>query len=210
MSQQAWSLPNTVESVVKTQRNGPLIAAAATLWIDPDDSVLDVTYGRGKFWSDYRPADLRTHDIAIDGVDFRALPEADASIDVVVFDPPYIAQGGRDSSTQPDFLDRYGLYEVPRTHDELRELIAAGIGEAVRVLVPKGRLLVKCMDYINGGRYRQGRHEVVEAAQEAGLVQVDEFVHYSGSGPQPKRLRQVHSRRVHSFLCVFRKPGVSI
>lgn len=195
-----------VQSVVQARRNGALLAEAAKLWIAHDDSVLDVTYGRGMFWTDYRPAQLVTHDLALDGVDFRLLPEADASVDVVVFDPPYIPQGGRKTSTVPDFLDRYGLVDVPGTVGELNRLIADGIGEAARVLRPGGRLLVKCMDYVSSGKYHAGRHSVVTAALDAGLTQVDEFVHYSGLGPQPAHRRQLHSRRAHSFLCVFQAP----
>ncbi len=203
--QQRWHLPATVESVVRSQSNGHLIAVAAVLWIKDDDEVLDVTYGRGLFWTTYRPQHFTSHDIATDGVDFRHLPEADGSVDVVVFDPPYIPQGGRDTSTLPDFLDRYGLEEVPHTHRELTEYIAAGIIEAARVLRRGGRLFVKCMDHISGGEYIQGRHNAVSAAMGAGLIQVDEFIHYSGTGPQPPRPRQLHSRRAHSFLCVFQK-----
>lgn len=194
-----------VESVIRCRTNGPLVAAVAALWIEPADAVMDVTYGKGNFWTVYRPDNLITHDLALDGVDFRELPEADGSVDVVVFDPPYIAQGGRDTSTVPDFLDRYGLVDVPKTAPELMVLIAAGMAEATRVLAPKGRLLVKCMDYVNGGRLVLGRHHVVSTALGLELEQVDEFVHYSGVGPQPPGRRQVHSRRAHTFMCVFRK-----
>lgn len=202
-------LPGTVESVVRCRLNGPLIAAAAELWIDPSDIVVDVTYGKGNFWTMYRPINLVAHDLHNgDGVDFRNLPELDASVDVVVLDPPYIPQGGRDTSTTQDFLDRYGLHEVPKTANELNLLIAAGMSEAHRVLKPSGRLFVKCMDYINGGRYVQGRHAVVSAAILLGYEQVDELVHHSGTGPQPLGRRQVHSRRSHSFLCIFQKPPI--
>lgn len=204
--QGSFVLPDTIQSVVQTQRNGPLIAAAAQLWINDQDAVVDVTYGRGLFWTDYRPAKLVAHDLVVDGVDFRSLPEATGSTDVVVFDPPYIAQGGRETSTLPDFMDRYGLVDVPKTTAELKVLIADGIAEASRIMAPGGRLLVKCMDYVNGGEFVTGRHHVVTAAMNVGLYQVDEFVHYSGTGPQPSRPRQLHSRRAHSFLCVFRKP----
>lgn len=199
-------LAGTVQSVVTTRTNGPLIAAAAVLWIKPDDLVVDVTYGEGNFWTHYQPDRLVAHDLFKgDGVDFRALPELDGSVDVVIFDPPYIAQGGRETSTTQDMLARYGLHEVPKTTDELDRYIADGISEASRVLKFRGRLMVKCMDYINGGEYIQGRHNVVEAARSVGLKQVDEFVHHSGLGPQPPGRRQLHSRRAHSFLCVFQK-----
>lgn len=200
-------LPGTVESVVRTRLNGPLIAVVADLWINDDDLVVDVTYGRGNFWTVYRPERLVAHDLIVDGVDFRHLPELDATVDVVVFDPPYIAQGGRETSTVPDMLDRYGLADSPKSVAESQTLIAAGIAEATRVLAPGGRLLVKCMDYVNGGELVLGRHHVVTTALSLGLRQVDEFVHASGCGPQPEGRRQLHSRRAHSFLCVFRAPG---
>jgi tRNA G10 N-methylase Trm11 len=193
-------LPGAVQSVVPSRWNGSLIAAAAQLWIEDDDLVVDVTYGRGNFWTVYRPARLVAHDIRADEVDFRHLPELDRSVD-----PPYIAQGGRDSSTTPDFLDRYGLADVPKTVPELEALVADGITEAHRVLRRGGRLMVKCMDYVNGGKLVLGRHHVVCTALALGMEQVDEFVHYSGLGPQPPGRRQLHSRRAHSFLCVFTK-----
>lgn len=209
MSQTRIDLPGTIESVVKCRTNGPLISHAAELWIDSDDVVVDATYGKGNFWTVFRPENLIAHDLYVgDGVDFRNLPEADESVDVVVFDPPQIPQGGRDTSTTQDFLDRYGLQGVPKTRAELEVLIAEGMTEASRVLKPRGRLFVKCTDYINGGRFCQERHMVVTTAHFCDLEQVDEFVHYSGTGPGKNDRRQLHSRRSHSFLCIFQKPPI--
>lgn len=210
MGQLAFGMPETVQSVVPSHRNGPLIASAAQLWINDDDTVLDITYGRGLFWTEYRPARLIAHDLYhLDGVDFRSLPEGDASVDVVVFDPPYLARGGVATSTVPGFLTRYGLNSTgaddsPDTVEKVQTLMVQGISEAHRVLQIGGRLLVKCMDFVTSGRFQPMRHFVVSESQTIGFEQVDEFVHYSGTGPGVWP-RQVHSRRAHSFLCVFRK-----
>jgi len=198
------SMPDTVQSVVQSQRNGPLIAAAAQLWIKDTDRVLDVTYGRGLFWTEYRPSDLTTHDIDIDGVDFRSLPHPNDSFDVIVFDPPYILRGGEPtSSTVAEFNDRYGLNGI-HTMAELRDLIGGGLHEAIRVLTPSGRLLVKCTDQISSGKFVANHLFVVSTCIAGGLTQVDEFVHYSGTGPGSWD-RQIHSRRAHSFLCILQK-----
>lgn len=220
-AQEAFALPETVQSVVEARTNGPLIAAAAQLWIPPDALVVDMTYGLGTFWSVYRPRRLVGHDLKVDGVDFRKLPEADGTVDVAVLDPPHFPQGGRETSTlhtrrlgggpnvredDGGYLDRYGLRDAPKTVPGIDALYLAGIAEAFRVLAGGGVLLVKCLDYVSSRRYVQGRHRVVTSAMAVGFVQVDEFVHYRGLGPQEEVEVHEHSRRAHSFLCVFRKP----
>lgn len=170
-----------------------------------------MTYGGGLFWTHYRPEHLK---VPPAGTDFRALPYSDKSMDVVVFDPPYIAQGGRETSGLPDFLKRYGLFDCPTTVPALEALIVAGLSECSRVLKPRGRLFVKCMDYISGGRLQRGPKLITEAAEAQGLEQVDEFIHHSGVGAQPLTTRsgaprgQVHSRRSHSFLCIYQRPPI--
>lgn len=167
--------------------------------------VLDPTYGKGNWWREHRPACLITHDIRLDGVDFRALPEADESVDTVAFDPPYVPVGGRQTTTIDEFNDAYGLVDVPRTDAELQRLIFDGMAEAYRVLRPKGLLLVKCMSYVTGGRWRPMPHRVMAEGERLGFVPVDELVHLRRPGPQPHRDYQRTSRRNYSHLLVMRK-----
>lgn len=194
----------TVVSVIRGT-NAHLIAEAAKLWIKEDDLVMDVTFGRGLWWTEYKPARFIAHDLAIDGVNFCHLPEANESVDVIAFDPPYVCMGGRDTSGLPEFQDRYGLRDAPLTVDQLHRLNSDGLFECSRKLVPGGRILAKVADYVSSGKLVLGHHRLVHAATLCGLEQADEFVHYTGTRPQPPGRRQVHSRRVHSFLCVFER-----
>ncbi len=197
--------------------NGALLADVHRLgYLRADDVVLDPTYGRGRWWTDWRPAQLIAHDLVLDGVDFRRLPEETGTVDVVAFDPPYIAQGGRATSTlagghdefgrrRADFLDRYGLYDVPKDVAGVIELMAAGIAEFYRVLRPGGLLLVKCMNYVTSGRYRRSAYDVLAHAELLGFTLVDELVHLRRPGPQPQRDYQHHARRNYSLLFVLRR-----
>lgn len=184
--------------------NSDLMSAARDLGYI-NGPVLDPTYGKGNWWKGFRPDDLIAHDITIDGVDFRQLPEIDGSVGTVTFDPPYIPQGGRKTSTVQDFLTAYGLHDVPKTNEELRRLIKGGMAEAWRVLRVRGHLLVKCMPYVNGGRLRPMPRWVANDAEAIGFKQVDELVHLRRPGPQPSHPRQMTSRRNYSVLIVFRR-----
>lgn len=186
--------------------NSDLIADVARLgWIKQSDTVLDPTYGRGNWWKAFRPDTLIAHDLQLDGVDFRDLPEPAGSVDVVAFDPPYIAQGGRDSSTMQLFLGRYGFVDSPTTRAGVNELMFDGCVEAFRVLRPQGILLLKCMNYVNGGRYRLDAYDLLADLLQRRFRCEDEFIHLRRPGPQPARDRQHHARRNYSHLFVLRK-----
>lgn len=199
---QGWIMPS-----VFTGNNADLIAAVAPMYLT--GSVLDVTYGAGRWWDRYRPDPFTAHDLhTLDGVNFTALPEPDASIDTVCFDPPYIPQGGTGDARQADYRARFGL--VTRHPDDLWQLIGVGLSECARVLAPSGFLLVKCMDYCNGSRLTFGHVRIMELAGRLNLDTHDLIVHHTGSGPgghnifTPKR-----ARRHHSYLLVFTPAGAA-
>lgn len=172
--------------------------------------VMDVTYGRGLWWQwvGNHGLEFTSHDIKHDGVDFTRLPEPDESMDVIAFDPDYVAPGGRDTSTIPDFNERYGLNDPYESPASLQHHINDGLTECARVLRPQGIILAKCSTYISSGKPWLGEWRTIDFGQKIGLVVDDIFVHISGTGPQPKRdSRQQHARSNSSRLIVFRKPG---
>jgi hypothetical protein len=201
-------------STVVRGSNGVLIATVARLGYlgEPTSAVLDVTYGRGSFWTRHRPAGLIAHDLyTLDGVDFLDLPETAGSMPCVIFDPPYISTGSRDTSSVDDLYDRFGLGELNGWR-AVRALIDGGLAECTRVLAPKGSLLVKCMDYVESGRKVWNTFHVAGEGERLGLRLVDRFHHLTGGGPQPMTnldgspREQRTAREVTSMLLVFTKP----
>jgi hypothetical protein len=190
-----------------------LIATVARLGYlgGPTSTVLDVTYGKGSWWTRYRPPALAAHDLyTLDEVDFRDLSEPDDSVEVVCFDPPYISTGSRETSSVDDLYDRFGLGEL-KGWRMIRRLIDAGLAECTRILAPGGYLLVKCMDYVESGHKVWNTFHVVDEAEHLELRLVDRFHHHTGGGPQVQTnldgspREQKHAREVTSMLLVFTK-----
>lgn len=210
---QGWIMPSVFRG-----NNAELMAAFADYYLD--GSVLDVTYGDGKWWDRYKPDSFTCHDLhKVDGVDFRALPESDASIDTVCFDPPYVISGTASSDRLgPDFQNRYGIgldnlkvaVNTAGGTAAFEQLITDGLTECLRVA--RNWVLVKCMEFSQGNHVPAARsfhdipHLVTVRALELGWLKHDQIVHHTGSGPGghnifvPKR-----ARRHHSYLIVFAK-----
>lgn len=129
-------------------------------YIGPDDTVLDMTYGQGAWWKDWRPSPFRfvTNDLfemAACAYDFTALPEEwGGRFEVVAFDPPYKLKG-TGGSHESDQL--YGVATPYEHWTEMFFLIHDGIDEAVRVCKPGGVILFKAMDQVSGGQMRWTR-----------------------------------------------------
>lgn len=198
----------TILAATAWPTNAHLIEACAQLgYLHRGWLTLDPTYGRGLWWTRWRPERLIGHDLARDRVDFRSLPYDTGTFDAAVFDPPYVSVGGRASTGLPDLHARYGLTHAPTTPAGLQDLIDAGIAEVTRVVRARGFVLVKCQDYISSGRLWPGTHHTLTAALEHDLEIVDRFEHIAPRPrPQPPGRRQVHARRNLSTLFVLRKP----
>ena len=181
--------------------NGHLIADVARIY--EFGRTLDATYGRGRFWTQYRPDDLTTNDLSSDAdhhFDFRQLPWPAGEFDTVVFDPPYKLNG---TPVLGDFDARYGL-SVPRRWQDRMEMILAGAVECGRVA--SRLLLVKVQDQVVSGRVVWQTLAVVDALEPHGWNLTDRFDLLGGSRPQPmKGRRQRHAHGRPSSLLVFQR-----
>jgi hypothetical protein len=212
----------TSEVVVSahTGGNSDVFPVVIGLYVRNGATVADVTYGQGVFWRKVEPERYRV--LASDlqtGVDCRALPYADDSIDAVVLDPPYMeglhrrAQGHMaGSGTHGAFRARYSNGRAlvtpgaPKYHDAVLALYFDAGREAQRVLKPGGVLIVKCQDEVSANRQRLTHVEIINRYAALDLRCEDLFVVVRPNRPAVSRLeRQVHARKNHSYFLVFVK-----
>jgi hypothetical protein len=103
-----------------------------TFWFNPEH--------QGVLFGDMRSeqhtlCDGRAFNITPDlNMDFRAMPFADGSFRLVVFDPPHLRRAGRDSWLKA----KYGLLS-----DDWQEDLRRGFAECFRVLADEGVLIFK-------------------------------------------------------------------
>lgn len=220
----------TIMAATKWATNAEMIVDVVELgYIKPTDRVIDLTFGRGKWWTKYHhPGEIfgcvqtakamdALYDEWGDRVSIRVLPDFrdlragsnnyQEQFDVVVFDPPYISCGGRWTTTVPDFHDRYGLTNAPTSPAALHTHNALGLLEAYRICKPGGFVMVKCAPYISSGKYQPGDLWMMNAAIETGLTLHDRLILVGHNRVQPGGRQVKHSRNNYSVLLILKKPA---
>lgn len=181
------------------------------LYVPAGSRVADVTYGKGIFWKRVERAryDLLASDLKT-GVDCRRLPYDDASLDAVVFDPPYMhTPGGTAHHGHQNYEEYYQNNGADghalKYHEAVLGLYFRAAEEARRVLCQDGVYVVKCQDEVCANRQRLTHVEIVNELAVIGFEIEDLFVVVRKHRPGVSRLlRQVHARKNHSYFLVFR------
>jgi len=215
--------------------NAEVFSDIARLHIPAGSTVADVTYGKGVFWQRipvgqyallFSDLDAKleadpTHNVPVEtGIDSRNLPYGDASLDCLVFDPPYMEGLFRNheghlagAGTHATFRHHYSSGQAtedsvsqPKWHEAVSDLyIRTGI-EAYRVICPHGLFVVKCQDEVSANKQRLTHVEIISAYESLGFYTKDLFVVVRVNKPGVSRLiTQVHARKNHSYFLVFQK-----
>jgi hypothetical protein len=186
-----------------------------TLYARPGHLIVDPTYGNGRFWKNVNKADYRVlaTDIVTDGVDLRALPYADDSVNMVVLDPPYryTPLKNKKQEDSPNHGKVDGLYRLTQAKltntQAVLDLYEQGMLEACRLLIPGGFLVVKCQDTVQDGRNIWVHTILMEKGALLGFACRDLLI---VNPPMTLKSRwdfQRHLRKSHSYFLVFRKGG---
>ena len=207
--------------IIKTAKagtNADLFPDILRLYVPEGSRVLDMTYGKGVFWKkvDTSKYQLDTNDISEDRgdshYDFRNIPVADASYDAAILDPPYMfihrpSGGGRIKASIDKGYGNNARYDQgDGGPDKVRSYYIDGAREALRLLVVKGTLIVKCMDQVFSGKQWWEHIFLYDAITQLGYHMIDLFVLVQSGTPTMRHKHQVHARKNHSYFLVFRKP----
>ena len=136
--------------------------------------------------------------------DVRALPLKDKSVYSIIFDPPFLAGGGK----QGIMNTRFGYMA---NVEDVWDLYWKALIEFKRVLKPFGIVVIKCQDIIHGRNQYFTHAVVMNYAVELGLYPKDLFILLSKNRPAQWNIRtQRHARKFHSYFWVFGKQKRSI
>ena len=155
-----------------------------------DVRTLDLTYGLGVFWKKYAPRQLTTNDFFKDAdrhQNFTATDFGDRSFELVVFDPPFTANGPSKQRHQ----ERYGSHRdqegAPQNIKDVRRLLVGGIKEACRI---SGRwVLVKTQDVVESGQLHPNVNLALNTLVKYGFKIHTEVPFQPNRRPQPKGRR---------------------
>jgi hypothetical protein len=191
-----------VLSINKWSTNGKLIYDCARIGLlHKEWSTLDVTYGYGTFWTDWRPDHLVACDLNPAkspigySVDFTKLPFPTHHYDVVVFDGPYKLNG----TPTDDVDERYGVDETA-TWQERMALLRAGARECARVA--RRMLLIKCQDQVVSSKIRWQTRAMCDEVEPLGWGLRARFDFLSRRA-QPEGRNQINPASCSSQLLVF-------
>lgn len=187
--------------------NEEAFARLIRLYAREGQTIADVTFGRGVFWKRVPQMlyDVKASDL-MDGIDFRALPYTEASIDVVVLDPPYRYTPAKNQAHVTDAQYQLQASAPTRTQGVI-ELYLDGMREAHRVLKQGGFLFIKCQDTVQDGKQLWSHVDLINAAAGLGYAVRDLLVVTNDAAPATRWSFQRHLRKHHSYFLVMRKGG---
>jgi len=115
------------------------------MWLHNNGQPFDVdpTYSVGRFWEGL-PEPIHKFDLSpqlpdVKQANSRALPFLDRQVKSIMFDPPFITEGGNNSKIK----NRFTSFD---TIDDLKNMYAESLEEFYRILAPNGIVVFKCQD----------------------------------------------------------------
>lgn len=204
------ALLDSLSSVKSVYENQDEILIAILNLHCPEGFECDSTFGNGGFWKTLpRPRicfDLTPLHEGVQQADSCGLPLATASLNNIVFDPPfltYVRNGREHKGGAVLMTKRFGGYW---RYDELEDHYRDSLSEFYRVLKPRGKVVFKCQDIIHNHQMHCTHARVIWMAEIEGFRLLDLFVMPARHRmPGPQKGKQRHARIWHSYFLVFER-----
>ncbi len=138
--------------------------------------------------------------------DWSDLPDADGSVDVLVYDPPHLPLAAASPLSMDQMKDDYGLAKSVKA-DNIVSMHKPFLEEAKRVLKKDGLIFVKIKDYIHNHAYQWNLHEFNGVVREVGMTPCDLIIKRDPCGGNLKSGRWIkghHARNTHCYWVVVR------
>ena len=177
----------------------------------PEGFHLDATYGNGSFYKNGVPKPKLRFDLdeSLEDCEYgdsTNLPLESASINSVVFDPPFLTYVRQNRSGNGNMVmsNRFSGYW---RYSELEKHYRDSMKEFSRLLVGKGIVVFKCQDIIHNHRIHPTHVSVINWCPEFDFRLKDLFIlTASHRMPSPNRKgQQRHARIFHSYFLVLEK-----
>jgi len=174
--------------------------------------VLDTTWGKGNFWMPHQERwqvvglDIEGRPGILARASYEALPFKDRVFDAVICDPPFLGSGGKNGLM-------VGKYGINTSMKALFISLQRGDGEFYRVLKPRGILLFKCMDTVEGRRH-VWTHIIAPSLFRSFRLR-DLFIRPNGvTAIAWNWANQTHAKAMHTYFMVFgrrkQRPGPAL
>lgn len=181
-----------LQRYTRGRTNAELVADILRVFFPDASTCVDLTPGRGGFWSERVPIHVS---VALSPHDFRSLPYAHDNFDVGLIDPPHLADAGKKSIMG----QRYGTYKQA----DLEPLVRAGTREAWRV--SRLGIVVKVTDHVHGQRFVSESDWVRGALGGQTPFDIVHYVRPQSLGDGKWREPQLSARNNGSTFLIFRK-----
>ena len=190
-----------------------IIKSILQLHVEKREIDCDATYSKGKFYdkTGVKPPvhkfDILPVSDAVVCADSRSLPLADASIDCMIFDPPFLATTGKsltEDNSSNRINKRFGVYPNEK---ELHQFYVDSLKEAYRVLRDDGILIFKCQDKVSSGKQYMSHVFICNEATRIGFYPKDLFILLSKNRlvADWQVKNQKNARKFHCYFWVFQK-----
>ena len=201
-------VPVIHRSTIVVVKDAEFLAWAIPFYLRREpQTILDATYGLGRFWTNspltplVTGIDLIPRVPHVQKMDCTHTTFASGSFDVVTYDPPHLSDSVSPHSSKI-YLHAYG--DAGRA-EHAGVTFPAAFKEISRLLVPGGICVTKIADMVNRARAQWHHFQCAEAAREADLTWCDLLVKVRKSALMSKWSHAYHARKYHCFWMVFRK-----